>query len=98
MKLVMWPISVGATLANADQFGALQKRAAAEAQLRGWHAQLRAEAVKILSEQNANNGMRKLAIQLPSMTDVRLTMLLEPYEKAEPPRAQRFPIKPLAQW
>ena len=37
-------------LANADQFSALRKRAAADAQLRGWHAQLRAEAMKIMSE------------------------------------------------
>jgi hypothetical protein len=37
-------------LANRDQFSALKKRAAADAQLRGWHAQLRAEAVKIMSE------------------------------------------------
>ena len=37
-------------LANADQFSALKKRAADDPQLRGWHAQLRAEAMKILSE------------------------------------------------
>ena len=48
--------------------------------------------------QNANNGVRKLAIQLPSVTDTRLAVLLEPYEKAPPQSAQRSAIKPLAQW
>jgi hypothetical protein len=37
-------------LANADQFSALKERAANDAQLRGWYAQLRAEEVKIISE------------------------------------------------
>jgi hypothetical protein len=37
-------------MANRDQFSALKVRAANDALLRGWHAQLRAEAVKILSE------------------------------------------------
>ena len=48
--------------------------------------------------QNTNNGARKLAIQLPAMTDLRLAVLLEPYEKTAPPLSQRFAIKPLAQW
>jgi len=48
--------------------------------------------------QNANNGVRKLAIQLPSLIEARLTVLLEPYEKTEPPSVQPSVIKPLAQW
>jgi hypothetical protein len=36
--------------ANADGFAALKKRAAGDAQLRAWHAQLRAEAANILAQ------------------------------------------------
>ena len=47
--------------------------------------------------QNANKGIRKLTIQLASVTDARLTVLLEPYERTEP-QIGRSAIKPLAQW
>src|SRR6185503_16569491 len=56
-------------LANADEFSALKKRAAANAQLRGWHAQLRAEAVKIVSESPSKyeipDGLRLLGTSRP---------------------------------
>lgn len=49
-------------------------------------------------KQNRNEGVRKLAIELQSVTDARLAVLLEPYEKTNPPGGQRPAIKPLAQW
>ncbi len=48
--------------------------------------------------QNPNSGVRKLAIQIPSVTETRLAVLLEPYEETEPPAGPRPILKPLAQW
>ena len=48
--------------------------------------------------QNANNGVRKLAIQFPSVTDVRLAVLLEPLGAKEMCEANLPAVRPLAQW
>ena len=51
--------------ASADDFEALRKRAANDARLRAWHAQLRAEAVNILAQQPSKyeipDGLRLLS-------------------------------------
>jgi Heparinase II/III-like protein/Domain of unknown function (DUF4962) len=50
------------------------------------------------SGQNANAGIRKLAIQLTNVTDARITVLFVPLELGQNPPTQLPAVKPLAQW
>ena len=50
-------------------------------------------------EKNGNNDRyRKLAIQLKSVTDLRLAVLLTPLREGESEPADRPPVVPLAEW
>ena len=49
-------------------------------------------------EQNANAGVRKLAVHLPGVTSLSLTVEMVPLKDGESPPAQAAQVKPLAQW
>jgi hypothetical protein len=50
------------------------------------------------SEQNANRGVRKLAIHLTGVTSLGLTVEMVPLREGEKPPAQAAKVKPLAEW
>jgi hypothetical protein len=50
------------------------------------------------SQQNSNAGVRKLAIHLPAVTSLGLTVEMVPLRDGESPPAQAAEVKPLAQW
>jgi hypothetical protein len=50
------------------------------------------------SQQNANAGVRKLAIHLAGVTSLGLTVEMVPLREGENPPAQTAPVKPLAEW
>jgi hypothetical protein len=50
------------------------------------------------SEQNANAGIRKLAIHLPQVTTLRLAVRMVPLKEGEEPPPAVAEFKPLAAW
>ena len=48
--------------------------------------------------QNQNKGVRKLAIQMKGVTDLRLAVLLAPRLEGQAPAPSQPSVKPLSQW